>query len=227
LTGTALTANGSSVPALHVSGGSSNSSSDAVIFEYRLHGATDWNAGGIEPPATKDKVITSVTPGTAYDVAVSYRVRGNVGARLILGPVTAGSLSVPGAESGLILNSYTTGLAANIASTDAGSSATITIPAHMRVYGDRTVSINAGSLPGLSYATTYLLFYDDAARAGGAVTFQSTTVAADAYSSAAHPARHFLAYVQTVAAGGTGGSAGGSGPPGSGGWNGHPGTQIP
>lgn len=133
------------------------------------------------------------------------------------------------AAASALANSYTTGLAGNITQADAGSDVTVTIPTHTRVYAGTVpqVSVTGGTITGLAFVTDYLIFYDDPELDGGAVTYQTTTTAADAYFSSAHPWRHFVARVTTVADGGTGGSTGGSGPPGSGGWNGEPGTQIP
>lgn len=95
-----------------------------------------------------------------------------------------------------IANSYVTG--ATVTATDAGASATINITAHTRFYADGTsVSVNAGSLTGRSYSTLYYIYYDQASRAGGAVTYQSTTTAADA---AQLGDRHVVGSVTTPAA---------------------------
>lgn len=58
----------------------------------------------------------------------------------------------------------------------ASGDGTITIAAHTRRYtnGD-TASVDAGSLSGLANETTYTVFYSDAAREGGAVSYQSST----------------------------------------------------
>src|SRR3546814_6375872 len=59
-------------------------------FEYRASGNTEWISAGTEEPETTRKIVATVAPGIEYEGAVSYRVRGVVGARLILGPVTSG-----------------------------------------------------------------------------------------------------------------------------------------
>ena len=97
--GVTLSANGASIPALVATGAVGNVSADAVLFDYRVHidGQTSeagWNTGGIEGPSTTRKEFAGVTPATAYDLSVRYRVRGVTGDRRILGPVTAGTLSV-------------------------------------------------------------------------------------------------------------------------------------
>lgn len=73
-----------------------------------------------------------------------------------------------------IASSYVTGL--TLTATDAGSNVTVNISAHTRVYADGTsVSVSAGSVTGLSYSLDYYIYYDQASRAGGAVTYQATT----------------------------------------------------
>ena len=59
---------------------------------------------------------------------------------------------------------------------DAGTSVTITILAHNRIYGDgTTVAVDGGVLTGLPYDTGQYVFYSDPTRAGGAVIYQVTT----------------------------------------------------
>ena len=111
-----------------------------------------------------------------------------------------------------LVNSYVTGL--TLSATDAGSNATISISAHSRVYGDgTTVSVNSGSLTGQSYSTAYYIYYDQASRAGGAVTYASTTTAA---TSAQTGNRHFVGVITTPAAAAGPTSGYGVSPPGIG-----------
>jgi hypothetical protein len=71
-----------------------------------------------------------------------------------------------------------------LTATDAGSSVTITIASFtMNVAGVGAVSVNGGSLTGLSYATLYYVFYADPTISGGAVTYQETTTKTNAISS--------------------------------------------
>jgi hypothetical protein len=71
-----------------------------------------------------------------------------------------------------------------LSATDAGSSATITVASFtMNVAGVGAVSVNGGSLTGLSYGTVYYIYYADPAIAGGSVTFQATTTKSSAISS--------------------------------------------
>jgi hypothetical protein len=86
-------------------------------------------------------------------------------------------------EESALAGSYVTGL--TMGATDAGANATITLSAHTRKYPqpDGTtvdVAVNGGSITGRAYDTLYYVYYDDAARAGGAVTYLSTTTEATA-----------------------------------------------
>lgn len=100
--GDVLAAGGVAVPAVVVTGAADNLNAEAVLFEYRVDGTADWTSAGLEPATVTRKEIVSVTGGTAYQVAVSYRVRGVVGARRVLGPVTTGTYAgiagPPGAD---------------------------------------------------------------------------------------------------------------------------------
>ena len=154
LSGVALTSGGASVPAIHVTGAVGNSSADAVIFEYRLDGTAPWMAASIDAPATTDKVISSVAPGASYDVAVSYRVRGVVGDRLLLGPVVAGQLAVARAAHTIL--SGTQNIAYPVTSTDAevdvaAFSATID--------NGQTIAFPAGAVSGLTAGTLYVVLW--------------------------------------------------------------------
>lgn len=107
-----------------------------------------------------------------------------------------------------------------VSAIDAGSDATIEIEIHDRIYADKTVECAAGTITGLAYSTLYSVFYDDADRLGGSVTYQATTAAGDAITTPAHPDRHFVGYVTTPAAGGSPATGGGSTPPSFGGGGG-------
>jgi len=78
---------------------------------------------------------------------------------------------------------------------DAGATATIQISAHSRVYGNGTiVSVNAGTISGLDHDTYYYIYYDDPTRTGGAVSYQATTIEANA---AQINDRHLVGAVRT------------------------------
>ncbi|MGL5734114.1 MAG: hypothetical protein ACRCYS_04530, partial [Beijerinckiaceae bacterium] len=84
---------------------------------------------------------------------------------------------------------------ATITATDAGANVTVSITAHTRVYGDGTsVSVNAGSVLAQPYSTLVYIYYDDAARAGGAVTYLASTSQATAAQTGD---RHLVGQVLT------------------------------
>lgn len=142
--------------------------------------------------------------------------------------LAAGAQNPPGYSTVEISASYHVGLAGNITQAPVGGgNVEVTIPDHTRVYtSGRTVAVD-GDVLVLPESTTLLIYYDDGDLAGGAVAYQTTGVAADAYFSSDNPDRHFIARITTVDSGGGGGGVGGSGPPGGGGWDGPPGTEIP
>jgi hypothetical protein len=97
-----------------------------------------------------------------------------------------------------LTNSYVSGV--TITASDAGASATITISAHTRHYADGTsVSVSGGTVTGLSYSTRYFIYYDQASRAGGSVTYVATTSQATA---AQVGDRHTVGDATTPASGG-------------------------
>jgi hypothetical protein len=74
----------------------------------------------------------------------------------------------------------------------------VTISAHTRVYGDGTsVAVNAGSVLAQPYSTLVYIYYDDAARTGGTVTYLATTSQATAAQTGD---RHLVGQVMTPAA---------------------------
>lgn len=91
----------SSVPALVFEGDVDNAMAQSVIFEFRPVGATEWSGAGTEEPTVTRKEAGGglLTSGTQYEGAVSYRIGANFSARLILGPVTAGTVTVPPAPA--------------------------------------------------------------------------------------------------------------------------------
>lgn len=98
----ALTEGLGTIPALTFNGETDNARADAVVFEFRVvdDPVRPWAGAGLEGPAVQRKEITSVTTGTSYEGAVSYRIGSRVSERLILGPVTAGDIIIvsPGAR---------------------------------------------------------------------------------------------------------------------------------
>jgi hypothetical protein len=94
--------------------------------------------------------------------------------------------------------------------------ATITIANHTRKYTDATSkSVTGNTITGLSYSTTYAVYYDQTSRAGGGVTYHATTDPNTGLANAA-AGRHFCGKITTPASGGAA-TSGGVNPPSSGG----------
>lgn len=83
-----------------------------------------------------------------------------------------------------------------------GLTAKITLSAHTRVSLSTAVSVDAGEVTGVAYATLYYVYYDDPSRAGGAVDYEATTVQVDAFASTAFPYRLFVGSVTAPATSG-------------------------
>lgn len=94
ITATAIKNDTVTLPAIVVTGATDDPNAATIIFEYRPLGSSEWLNGGEYPRTTNRVELTSVTTGTAYEVAVSYRTNLNViGERLVLG-ATAGDMKV-------------------------------------------------------------------------------------------------------------------------------------
>lgn len=131
----------------------------------------------------------------------------------------------------LINGSKTNGLSFSVA--DNGD---ITISNHFRLYDDKTVPVTGGTVPHASGAVTgdiEEVYYDDPARAGGAVTYHVLRLPggvgddSSAFASQTNPYRHNVLAAHVAASGTTtsGGSDVGSGGGAYSGYSGH--GQIP
>ncbi|VXC63708.1 hypothetical protein [Sphingomonas sp. AX6] len=78
------------LPALIVQGEVDNAAAEAVVFEYRPIGATEWWSAGNEAVNAVRKTIMQVAADTVYEVSVQYRVRGALTDRQLLEPVAIG-----------------------------------------------------------------------------------------------------------------------------------------
>lgn len=125
------------------------------------------------------------------------------------------------------ISSSSTSPSAILTQADAGSSITITVLAHSRIYDDGTsAAIPERTVTGVPYSTTVGVYYDDPERDGGAVT---VAYSADLLTTRHNyvEGRHSLGNITTIASGGTPPSdpEGGSYTPG---WNpSGPGYQLP
>ncbi|MES2904550.1 MAG: hypothetical protein V4696_10230 [Pseudomonadota bacterium] len=98
---------------------------------------------------------------------------------------------------------------------DDGATATIAIAAHTRIYPGTVadVSISAGSITGLAFATSYVVYYDDATLADTTPAFVETTDVETAQVGAG-PYRHLVGYITTPTDGGAPSAGTGPTPPG-------------
>lgn len=116
------------------------------------------------------------------------------------------------------INSYPNP-ASILTAADVGSDCTITIASHTRVYPVQgtidvaDLAVTGGTVTGLSFSTTYFIYYDDISLANATPTYLATTTAATAQVGAA-AGRHFVGQIATPADGGGGTSGGGYTPPG-------------
>lgn len=81
---------------------------------------------------------------------------------------------------------------------DAGASATVNIAAFIMRGGAYDISVNSGSVTTLSYSTLYYIYYDDNAKAGGAVTYNATVTKETALNGRG---RFYIGSVTTPASG--------------------------
>lgn len=177
------------VPALVFNGDVANPKAERVIFEYRVVDTPErpWAGAGEEPPTVERKEVTSVTTGTVYEGAVSYRIGSNVSERLVLGPVTAGDIILvpPGARLPISRSP-----AYPVTSDDDS----ITIIEHTVAFSDGSSQvIPAGSVTSLSSGIRYGLFWSSAEG------FQSAEEPATTLMTTGR--RVFLGWVATSTAG--------------------------
>ena len=116
-----------------------------------------------------------------------------------------------GGESLPTVNNFNKSSVQNITtltSADVGSDTTTTIAAHNIVYDNGTVAYNSGTITGLPFNTLTYVYAEDASKAGGAVTYISTTTATDIVATTG---RYFVGQITTDTDGGGGTSGGGGG----------------
>jgi len=92
---------GVDTPAIVVTGMMENPAASDLIVRYRLHaGPGTWNYYGAPPAPVATRIeITSLASGAAYDIGLSYLVRGVQGTELVISNVTAGAFSGGGGGS--------------------------------------------------------------------------------------------------------------------------------
>ncbi len=151
-------------PALVIGGARDNDRAGAIRLEVRKTGQTEWRLAGDYSPTATDITIPGVADGTGHEVAISYLVDGEAGARRVLAPVTTGTLDAARGALQIIQRVP----AYPITSDDTS----ITIAAFDAVLSDGSqVSLPAAVLTGLSGGTSYSVFRD---RAAGTYSFCAT-----------------------------------------------------
>lgn len=129
--------------------------------------------------------------------AIEAAANANAAAAVALAAAdTANTAAVTVTAQSNLTASYPDG--ATLTATDAGANVTVAVSAHDRIYADgTTAAVNAGNVTALAYSTLYFIYYDDAARTGGAVTFAATT---SEITAAQTGDRHLIGSVTTPAA---------------------------
>jgi hypothetical protein len=105
--------NGNKAPALEITGDTTDDEAvEGVEFAYwKSDGVIDpvanpddpaWIVEGLHAPSTTKVDISGLEGGASYYASVRYKVSGEYGDRLVLGPVTAGSTDVSGQVNGLL-----------------------------------------------------------------------------------------------------------------------------
>lgn len=123
--------------------------------------------------------------------------------------LSAAAQAPSGYVRSMISSSSTNPASGILTAIDAGTTATINITGHSRVYSDLTVTVAGGTINGLDFATTYYVFYDDALREGGSVVYGYTTDVAASGNSDANPGRHAVGSIITPADGAASTTGGG------------------
>lgn len=94
ITGTQITKDGTSIPAIVINGEADDPNTDQIVVDYRPVGDPVWKNWGSFARTTTQIELTAVTSATAYEVGIAYRtVRGVLSDRLVLNS-TAGAMKV-------------------------------------------------------------------------------------------------------------------------------------
>lgn len=96
-TPSSFSSNGTSLPVIVVEGSTAdNPQAQGVLIEVRPTTDSTWNTIGELPSTSTRTEITQIRGGADYYVAISYRLNGIFGNRLVLGPVTTTGVDTPG-----------------------------------------------------------------------------------------------------------------------------------
>lgn len=180
-----------------------NGGGNAASREFSRH----WNEAMSQIETTVNEVLAAQEAAAAANAAAAAANTAAAAANTAAADAADTADAVMSASN--INNSYVSGL--TLTAADAGTDATASISAHTRVYGDGTsVAVNAGTVLHLLYSTNYWIYYDQASRAGGAVTYAAST----APIGNRPPDQHFVGAISTPAALGAPSNGHGANPPG-------------
>jgi len=170
--------NGEAIPAIILTGASSDPYAQSIVVEYRRQdvieqedgtpfenednsgtplgneeSSSDWIAEPSLPAATTSYTIRGLAAGGAYQVAISYYVRGTVSDRLVLGPVIGGKLGTSRACYELV--------SLDPAFPVTPGDTTLTIVMFTGILDDsRSIMFPAFIVTGLANSTSYGLFWN-------------------------------------------------------------------
>lgn len=140
---------------------------------------------------TVDKVEVAASAGETATTAAATAQAAAVAAQTAADSV-ATDVSVQALQLSGVSNNCT------IVGSDTGAAARIAINSHTRYYADGTsVSVTGNNVSSLSYDTMYWVYYDDASRAGGAVSYAVTTDPNNAQPTSLNPDRHYVGSCRT------------------------------
>ncbi len=199
--GAALVSGGVASPAILLTGASDNATADGLVVRMRPHSGGSWATVGEYPLPTTTRVeIFSVTSAAAYDLELSYRVRGVLSTNtLAISNVTAGTFAGSGAGADVTpdavnwanvsVTSSSPAAASNAAQTISGISTAITITVTYTGAGVIKYSQNGGALTTIASGGTLVAssgdtLYFNASRTGGAGTDSGTVTVTNTTGSA-------------------------------------------
>lgn len=161
-------------PALFLSGASDDSLAQAIRVEQRVDGTSEWIPVADFSPAMTEKAITGVADETAYEVAVSYIVSGEPGARRILGPVTTGVINGASGAKWFATKDPPYPL-----TSDDDSISVAAFTGVLYNGGELSLPADSDDMTGLASGTDYGVFYDPVAGTYSAHVSPANTQMAD------------------------------------------------
>lgn len=89
-----------------------------------------------------------------------------------------------------------------ITSHDQVTAVRVIVSDHTRHYGDGTsIAVTGGAINSLNFGQVYYIYYDDPARAGGAVAYQAATTNTNVLPTDTFPNRHYVGSAVAISSG--------------------------